>query len=234
VVVDDASSVAAAQALEEVDAIRRRVVNVVGHALRTPVTTLCGMAESLARAQDDATRAALADGVVRNARLVERLLDQLLMAAGVSTVLPVGDTAVLDVEAAARRAWADVSGAGTLDVQGAASVVARPVALDQILLLVLDNAAKYTSGDVVVQLASVAGRTTIDVETHGADPSDEEVAQAFELFYRGEHAVMSAAGIGIGLPVARQLARLEDGDVTLFRRADGIVTRIELPSPPSA
>jgi signal transduction histidine kinase len=124
----------AARALEEVDAIRRRVVNVVGHALRTPVTTLCGMAETLAHIADAATRAALADGVVRNARVVERLLDQILIAADVSTALPVGDAVRIDV------------------------------------------------------------------------------------------------GIGMGLTVARTLARHDGGDVTLFRGDGAIVTRIRLPA----
>src|SRR4051812_41588196 len=81
----------AARALAEVDAIRRRVVNVVGHALRTPVTTIAGMATALESATDDNTRTMLIDGLSRNARRVELLLDELLVAAGVSTALPVGD-----------------------------------------------------------------------------------------------------------------------------------------------
>ena len=41
---------------EDLDLLRRRVVNVVGHELRTPVTTVRGLAESLAAAEDEETR----------------------------------------------------------------------------------------------------------------------------------------------------------------------------------
>jgi signal transduction histidine kinase len=217
--------------MEEVDAVRRRVVNVVGHALRTPVTTLCGMAEALATADDPATRAAMAEGVVRNARLVERLLDQLLIASGVSTALPVGQAESIDVEHAVDSAWRqlDVTADRAIDV-GSSTVRARPAAIEQILTIVLDNAVKYGDGHVVVTAMSDGGTTVIEVESAGGDPSDEEVGQAFELFYRGEHAVMRSAGMGVGLPVARTLARLEGGEVSLFRRDDAVVTRIELPT----
>src|SRR5436190_16625171 len=78
----------AARELAELEAIRRRVVNVVGHALRTPVTTIAGMASALATTTDAETRSALVEGLVRNARRVEGLLDDLLIASGVTTALP--------------------------------------------------------------------------------------------------------------------------------------------------
>jgi signal transduction histidine kinase len=224
-------SLEAARAMDEVDAVRRRVVNVVGHALRTPVTTLCGMAEALAVAEDPTTRAAMAEGVVRNARLVERLLDQLLIASGVSTALPVGDAKTIDVLGAIHSAWDQLGSSGSLSVDASdTDVRARPAAVEQILSLVLDNAVKYGDGEVVVTAVSAGGKTVIEVQSRGGDPSDEEVEQAFELFYRGEHAVMRTAGMGVGLPVARTLARLEGGDVTLFRREGTVVTKIELPT----
>src|SRR5258706_7445207 len=80
--------------LDELDAIRRRVVNVVGHALRTPVTTMVGMANALEATEDGPTRAMLVDRLARNASRVERLLDDLLLAAGVSTAAPAGDATV--------------------------------------------------------------------------------------------------------------------------------------------
>jgi two-component system sensor histidine kinase KdpD len=227
---DDASS-DAARALAEVDALRRRVVNVVGHALRTPVTTLCGMAEALALADDPTTKAALADGVVRNARVVERLLDQLLIAAGVTTVLPVGDPSRVAAKDVVATVWSEMSPVATLHLDAHDVVLnARPSALEQIVFLVLDNGVKYGDGDVFVRGRAEGTSACIEVETRGGEPSDEEIEHAFELFYRGEHAVMRSAGIGLGLTIARELARFEGGDVTLLRRDGAVVTNIELPA----
>lgn len=226
---DDASE-AATRALAEIDWIRDRVIHVVGHALRTPVTTLCGMARSLAETDDPALRHELAGGVVRNAEKLERLLDRLLVAAEVSTVFPVGDPESIDVAGAVKVAWDDLEPAATLTLHGAATVHARGRSVDQILRCLLDNAAKYGDGKVTVNLAQGDATATIDVESRGAVPTDDEMAHAFELFVRGEHAVTSEAGLGTGLPVARRLARLEGGEVTLHRQGGTVVARVVLPA----
>jgi len=70
----------------------------------------------------------------------------------------------------------------------------------------------------------------IEVESVGDVPSDDELRHAFELFYRGEHAVMAAPGLGVGLAVARELAHAEGGEVGLERRDDAIVATLELPT----
>src|SRR5581483_2869997 len=93
------------RALADVDAIRRRVINVVGHALRTPITTMAGMATALANTDDEQTRALLVDGLVRNGRRVEALLDDLLVAAGVNTASPLDPPEPTSIVEAVQSAW---------------------------------------------------------------------------------------------------------------------------------
>jgi len=223
------------RSIGEVDALRRRVVNVVGHALRTPVVTLAGMAEALADADDPAVRAELGAAVRRNARVVERLLDDLLIAAGVTTVLPVGTPEALEPVAVARGWW----GAGEADrfevVEGAevAAVIDRG-ALARILDALLTNAARYGDGRVSIGAnTGPDGQVVVAIRSRGdRPPTETEVALAFELFYRGEHAVMAAPGLGVGLPVARALAQQAGGDVNLALEPDGtVVATLELPAP---
>src|SRR5688500_15580686 len=133
--------------LDELDAIRRRVVNVVGHALRTPLTTVVGMAHALRETDDDATRATLLEGLARNAARVERLLDDLLLAAGVATALPAGDPAHVPVRETFETEWNGLGSPSELAVRGPElTVLARAGAFERITNAVLDNASKYGRG----------------------------------------------------------------------------------------
>ena len=76
------------EALAALNAARGRFIAVAGHELRTPVTTLRGLAEELVRAVDppDADELAeLAPAILRSARRVEVLLDDLLLATDITT-----------------------------------------------------------------------------------------------------------------------------------------------------
>src|SRR5439155_9177099 len=131
----------AARARADVDAIRRRVVNVVGHALRTPVTTIAGMTAALESATDEETRRTLVDGLARNARRMERLLDDLLVAAGVSTALPVDVPSAVSIRDAVQEAWTATGGPGVVPISGPdLTAVARRSSFDRIIGVLLDNA----------------------------------------------------------------------------------------------
>lgn len=208
---------------DDLDLLRRRVVNVVGHELRTPVTTVRGLAESLAEATDDQTRGQLTDALVRSAVRLERLVDDLLLASGVFTASPVGDTVDVDLAAAIRRAGWDTV------IEGAASAHAREDAVDRILTPIVDNARRH-GAPVEARLAQHGYRAVVDVESAGPELAEGDVALLCEPFFRGEAAVMSAPGLGLGLAVARTVARAEGGDVHAHARAGGgLVVRLELP-----
>jgi K+-sensing histidine kinase KdpD len=216
--------------VDELDALRRRVLNVVGHALRTPVTTLCGLADELSRAEDPAQRALLADAVRRNSATVEGLLDDLLVASGVSTVLPVEPPAPVPVASAVREAWRAIGGDDALVVDGDvdATVDVPPACIHKPMLRLLENAACYGTGSVEVHVAADGEAVAIAVVSHGGRPNDDEIPHLLEPFYRGEHAVMAAPGLGVGLPVAQALARHAGGDVTIVVDGDEVVATLRL------
>jgi signal transduction histidine kinase len=220
----------AAMSLADVDAIRRRVLNVVGHSLRTPVTTIAGMAGALVDAPDDETRAALVEGIARNAQRLENLLDGLLLAAGVTTALPVDEAVATSVRPILEESWRVVGGEGDLVVDGPdAAPLVRASTLRQIAEFVLDNAVKYGDGPTTVTVERTPDQVLIRVASTGhVLPTDDELEHAFELLYRGEHAVTAGPGMGLGLFVARQLARIEGGEVTLTRAGEGVVVTVAL------
>jgi two-component system, OmpR family, phosphate regulon sensor histidine kinase PhoR len=231
---DTASEQGVEEALAALNAARGRFVAVVGHELRTPVTTLRGLAEELETA-DDETRPELTHALVRNARRVEALLDDLLLATDITTVLPVGEPEPIDLVSAAQATWDSLEEDADLELSGEPEVFAmmRPGAADTMLERVLDNARRYGQAPYRLRATTADGRAQITVSSAGAQLRSDDVHLAFELFYRGEAAVTSAPGFGLGLPVARALARQHGGELTIEpQEGGGLDACIDLPGVP--
>ena len=212
---------------EDLEFVRDRVIHVVGHELRTPLTTVRGLAELLETATEDELRSTLIPALVRNARRAERLLDDLLIAAEIETARPTDAPAPVDLAELVAAATADtrvvVEGAPAGPVLAHADAVAH--AIDHLV----DNAEQYGDDPSVVRFEGGGGTVVVVFET----PVDHELSDlelSFEMFFRGEQAVTRAAGLGVGLPVARALARMDGGDVTIHQDGGTVVTRLMLPS----
>lgn len=217
--------------LAEVDLLRRRVLNVIPHALRTPITTFRGLAEALGQASEAEIREQIAPALQRLAAQAEHLLDDMLIAAGVSTALPTGRPTPTRIGATAATVWSSLGGAQReLDVtDGDLSVSCGEGVLFKIFVHLLDNARKYGKPPVLVEATEHDGRVRVRVVDHGS-PSPADVAAGFEAFYRGEAAVLACAGLGVGLTVARALAEQSGGSLTLRIDEGRTVAELELPS----
>lgn len=229
---DDASDPEVAEALAALNAARARFVAVVGHELRTPVTTLRGLAEELVEA-DGHAREELAPAILRSARRVEVLLDDLLLATDITTVLPVGEPEPIDLVSTAQAIWDAFDTDDELQLSGDAEVVVslRAGAADTMLERVLDNAHRYGQAPFQLRATTDGDRVQVMVSSEGAELRPDDVHLAFELFYRGEAAVTSAPGFGLGLPVARALARQHGGELTIEPRpGGGLDVCIDLPA----
>lgn len=224
-----------------VDLLRRRVLNVVGHELRTPMTTLQGLVGLLGTTDDPVATAEVHAAIQRATNRMAALIEDALVATGVATSLPVGDPEPTPVAATAAAAWDALEHQGPPPAQeGDAVVLAHPSGLRGALRAVLDNAAKYGStgggkGDdgitVRVNDDPPSGDVLIEVIDHGAGIPPAEADLLFEPFFRGERAVMRGAGLGLGLAVARALVEHDGGAVDVHSRdGDGTTTTIRLPA----
>lgn len=217
----------------DLDRLRRRVINVVGHELRTPVTTIRGLAELLGGGDSDPEVAA---ALVREARRLESLLDQLLVAAGVSAALPVDQPAPVRLVPAITGIWAGLGARADLIVDSGpadegVAALAGPSALDQMLRALLDNAAAHGDPPVQVKVTGAAGRVQVTVESGGPVVPPEDVAMALEPFWRGERAVTARPGLGLGLPVAKAMAEHAGGSLMVSSRpGGGLIATLELPA----
>ncbi len=218
--------------MAEVELLRRRVLNVIPHALRTPITTFRGLAEAMTSATDEEIRRDIAPALRRLAAQAEHLLDDLLIASGYTTALPTGTPQPTPVVATMRQVWSEVGGPDALTIDGDEGIVALapPGALEKMLVHVLDNAAKYGEGTPRASVAESGGRLTIAIESTGSVPPD--LGLLVEPFFRADSAVMKSSGLGVGLTVADALATHAGGSLAVSESSDGggLVTRIELAS----
>ncbi len=213
---------------EDLDLVRRRVINVVGHELRTPLTTIRGLADLLPDASDEELRETLIPALVRNARRAERLLDDLLIAGEVDTAFPTEPAQHVDLGAIVAEMAADTA----LEIEDGPDglVLGHPDAIAHAVRHLVDNADQYADGTPSLRYEHDESSIILVITT----PIDREVpdlALGFELFFRGESAVTRAAGLGVGLPIARALARMDGGDVTIDQVSDtdAVITRLTLP-----
>ncbi|MHB8683135.1 MAG: sensor histidine kinase [Dehalococcoidia bacterium] len=199
---------------------QREFVADASHELRTPLTVIRTNAETLSTLSpgDEAV-----DDIVHESKYMTRLLDDLLILAGSDqdgialAVAPV-DLAQL-ARSAGRAASTLASDAGlafAMSIDGTLMVRADPERLREVLLIVLDNAVKYTprGGHVTLRAGKEKGDAVVGVDDTGAGVAPEEIPRLFDRFYRVDKARSRAlGGAGLGLSIAREIMDAHGGSL---------------------
>jgi two-component system sensor histidine kinase BaeS len=210
---------AMADALEREDQLRRQLLGDVAHELRTPLTNIQGHLEALRDGvlpAEPATFASLHDEASRLGRLVADL-ESLARAEAAGLSL---ERAPCDLAAVARDVAAELDDrfrakGVSLDLAlGPAEVLGDADRLAQIARNLLSNALKYTpvGGHVRLVTARDQRRAMLDVTDDGPGIARDDLAHVFDRFWRGTNTA-GVSGSGIGLTVARELARAHGGDL---------------------
>ena len=200
---------------------------VMSHELRTPLNAIVGYSDVLETGVHGPITDAQREDLNRITRSVDHLrglIDQILrftrLEAGLETSAPVEFDAV-DVIAEAIHIVAPAADARRLpvgvDVPESLPMRAEPVYLRQIVLNLLSNAIKFTEKGSVRIAATSDGRTLrIVVRDTGIGIDAEHSERIFDPFWQvGRGHARIADGVGLGLTVARRLAREMGGDVAL-------------------
>ena len=212
--------------LADQDATRRRFLADVSHELRTPLTVMRGEAEVALRARDNALSANARESlksVVEQSEHMGRLVDDLLFVArreaGEAPVV----TQPVVIGTQLHRTLADarqLSPNATLLLGGEApalnaQVEADPGRLHQLMMVLLDNALRYSpnGGDVQVEVALENRIVAVSVRDHGIGIPSDELPHVFDRFVRGTNAL--PGGTGLGLPVAKAIAEAHGGALTI-------------------
>jgi two-component system OmpR family sensor kinase len=192
------------------------------HELRTPLTRIRLGAERARSAAGPGARRDL-DALIEEIDRVVRLVDSLLiLARETAPGPPEGETINLSdlLAATARRVFAGAT-PPRIDAPDEALVRGDEALLGVAIENLLDNARKFSAGGGPPHVAlNEDGKVRLTVTSPRARVPRAQAERLFERFYRGAEARASFAGHGLGLPLARHVARLHGGDVLCVSAPD--------------
>ncbi len=210
------------------------------HELRTPITLLRTRAEVAVGqdrepSRDAATFRAIERETARLGEIVGELLTLARVDAGERPIardlLYLDDTAAAAVDATRasaehKRVTVEV---GTFEE---AKIAGDPALVRQLLLIVLDNAIKFTpaGGRVRLDVSAEDGRAGVTVSDTGIGISPDQLPHVFERFYRGDAARREADGAGLGLAIARWIVDAHGGRIDIESQP-GAGTRVAVSFP---
>jgi heavy metal sensor kinase len=236
------------QMLERIESAFRRVTQFTAdasHELRTPIALIRTTAELALRKPrgNEEYRQALEDvhtESIRTTDLIENLLTLARADAGKAAI----ERREVDLVSIVREATLQGEKlARVKELQFRAELPDSPVnvlgdasSLRRLLLIVIDNAVKYTQkGEIAVRLSSANGSAQVQVSDTGVGIAHDDLPRVFERFYRADKSrSRDSGGAGLGLSIAKWIADVHHGGIEARSEQDGGSTFIiTLPGAPA-
>lgn len=218
---------------------QQRFVSDASHELRAPLTAIQGNLELLNRhkTMPPPEREEAIDEITREANRLTRLVADLLALARADAGAPLNaslvdlDAVVLDAFRAAHQLAHGqhlvLSPFDPIQIKG------DEYRLKQVLLILLDNALKYTptTGEVTLGLCHDTTAATILVRDTGVGIAPDDISHVFERFYRADPGRnRDPGGTGLGLPIAQWIVEQHGGTIVLESHlGQGTLARVRLP-----
>lgn len=218
---------AANAAVIAADRTKSQFVAMASHEMRTPLTIVKGFTEVMLHRSDqvdEQRRIQHLEAVLRNADRLERLVDDLLLAAQLDAD-PTDGVQPFDLDPQLIDLGTTITGVAmssgfdpshlVLDCERGRAVSADPVIVERIVGNLVSNAMKYGAPPIEISCSSGATRFSITVRDHGAGVPTDFAHRLFDQFSQASVGDRrTAQGTGLGLWIVRQLAELHGGDVS--------------------
>lgn len=214
------------QPIAEANEQQRQFVADASHELRTPVTAL-KMETEVALMDTAAEKAALRDALQSNleeADKLERLLNSLLRLSKLDSDIATGTFTRVDLKDVVQQAVSQTarqSSAKEIIINNKADKV-LPVSgdkdsLTQLFVILIDNAVKYSpqASTITITGTTHENQTQVIVADQGIGIEREALGHVFDRFYRADKARTGSVGFGLGLAIAKHIADLHQGSITL-------------------
>jgi two-component system, OmpR family, manganese sensing sensor histidine kinase len=214
----------AVQPVEQTFQTLREFTANASHELRGPLTAIAASADAALRdpVRDPNRDRSRFETIGNAAKQMSRLSSDLLLLAAADRSLE-HELYVVDLRATLdtlanqyRPAFAEAGIGLNVRTETAATVYGNPDQIERIVSNLLENARRYTpaGGQVLVQTKKSGTEIQVVVRDSGIGIAPEHLERVFERFWRADP-VRSPGGVGLGLSIARALARRHGGDVTV-------------------
>lgn len=204
--------------LHEADQAKLRFFTNISHDFRTPLTLILAHLDNLESTKNKAVKT-IRSNALRLLNMINQLIDLRKLDQG-KLALSVSRMDIVSFAAEIVESFQALASKREIDLRFFSSVEKLEVWLDfdkteKILHNLLTNALKYTPAgkSILVSVTDEDERFSLVVQDQGMGMSEEEVAKAFDRFYRSEKGQGQAAGHGIGLTIVKGLTEVQKGSV---------------------
>jgi len=203
---------------------RVRLLAAISHDLKTPITRMRLRTELL---DDEDTRARFEKDLGEMESMVGEALEFMRGEGGAEAARPIDVNALLESLQADEQ---ELGHAVRIEGRAAAPFVGRAQQLKRCLANLIANAIRY-GGQSTIRVEDSAASLTLRVLDDGPGIPEDELERVFEPFYRLEESrSRGTGGTGLGLGIARNIARAHGGDLVLRNRpAGGLEAVLTLP-----
>ena len=207
--------------LVRLDELKSNFIAVASHELRTPVTVLYGVSESLRRRGDELTEETKADLLVafhEQSTRLKLLVDQLLDLSRVDThaveIVPTDIVVREAVEEVIRTVAPDAADRVELHVEPELTFVVDRNAFERVISNLIGNARRYGAPPIVVTAEAQDRHYRLAIEDRGRGVEPDFVPRLFDRFSRSESSREGGtSGAGLGLSIARAYANAHGGEL---------------------
>jgi len=230
----------------ETDQLRSALLTSISHDLKTPLAATLGAASALrdlSVSLDDQAKSDLLATIIEESERLSRFIANLLDMTKLESGAVVPNAALHDIGEIVGTALQRVSKVlARHDVQleivpDLPMVMLDAVLFEQVLVNVLDNAAKYAPPDTIIRIQSWhdQGSVHLQVLDEGPGIPSADVGRIFDKFYRVQKGDQVRAGTGLGLSISKGFVEALHGSITAANRTDrpGAAFTITLPVPPA-
>ena len=199
----------------ETDKIKNDFVSVIGHELRTPLTVVKGYVTMLTKKGagiEESSRVSALAALAQNTNRLERLIEDLLFVSSIESKRPGLDLQPVDLGAVMAEFSTD-----RVHVERPRVPISLQIdrtKFDQVVNHLLDNALKYSDGDVVLTIEDNGADIEVRVDDTGPGIYSGDLPQLFERFHQLDgSSTRSQGGTGLGLYICRRLVELQGGRI---------------------